>query len=483
MIPLGPWTPDQPIIYGPHLRTAQGIVPNANGYGPFKPLTASTAALAARPIGAASFRDPEATSHLYAGTETKLYELANDGTWTDVTRLSGGDYAATENDRFRFTQFGDYCIATNFTDAIQYIQMTSGSNFAALAGSPPQARHIATFGDFVFLGYTSNSAYEVKWSGINDPEQWSSGTDQSGAQTLPDGGIVQGFAVTDTLTVFQQSKIWRVQYVGPPIIMQFDLISRDKGCLGAGTIAQLGSGVFFLAGDGFYQLQGDSLVPIGADKVDEWFFADVNSTYYERITAAADPQSKVVYWSYPSTQSVNGIPDTVLMYHWTAQKWSYARTTAEIVINAYGLGYTLEGLDTITTNIDTFTTSLDDPSLIGGNLQVQGFSGSYTFGPFSGSNAAAEIETGDFEFNQNRRAYVHSVEPVMDNDNATIRVSGRERLGDTVTFSDQATQESNGMCSVDSPGRYHRIKIETTSGDTWTSAVAIDVGFEDDGEI
>jgi len=481
MIPLGDWTPDLPSVMGPKLLKAENVIPHPAGYKPFKALTNGSTALAATAVGAASFRDSDLGSHIYAGTATKLYELANDGSWTDRTRSSGGDYTTSTNETWDFTQFGDLCIGVNWNDAPQSINMTSGSNFAALGGSPPKSRHIETFSDFVFMGNTENSVSQLIWSAINDATGWTAGTDQSDAQTFPDGGSIQGFAAHDVLIIFQRYKIRRLQYVGPPVIMQIDVISEEKGAIVDGSICSQGAISFFLANDGFYMLAGDALQPIGADKVDQWFFNDVNQEYLTKMTSEVDPQSKVVYWSYASSNSSNGTPDTLLMYNWTAGKWAYARTTVERLVNIYGLGYTLDGLDTLTTNIDNFDVPLDDPTLTGGTLQLNGFGSTDQLGPFSGSALEATIESGDFEFMKGRRTFLSGVEPVVDTTSATISVAPKARLAATASYGSAMSQESNGFTSHQATGRYHRVKMGIPAAATWTDASALNFEMADDG--
>lgn len=476
------WIPDQPAILGPQLRDARNAVPLAQSYGPFRQLTSGTVALASRPFGAGSFRDAQGTTHVFAGTATKLYELINDGTWTDRTRVSGGDYASAITSAWRFTQFGDLCLCTNFNDAVQTFTMSSGSNFANLAGSPPRARHITTFRDFVLLGYTDTSSFEIYWSGFNDAEEWTKGTNQCDAQILPDGGIVQGFAGSDVCYIFQQTRIRRMQYVGPPLIMQIDPLTEDLGCIEPGSIADFGSGAAFLSSDGFYLLAGDNVEPIGADKVDNWFFGDINPSYMYRMTAYADTRSKVIYWSYPSSSSVNGRPDTILMYNWTARKWGYARFGHEGISRVYSLGYTLDSLDTLTTNIDNFDIPLDDPSLTGGSPQINGWNTSFQLGPLSGSALAATIETGDFELHPQQRTYVSAVEPYVDTASVTVAVAPRETLGGAVSYAAAQPLEITGKASADASGRFHRFKVEVSAGASWQHATGLDFEAAVDGE-
>lgn len=482
MIPFGNWTPDQPVIYGPHLRVARNVTPKLQSYGPFKDLTSGTEALAGQPYGAGSFRDQDGATHVFAGSATKLYELANDGSWTDVTRASGGDYATGSTSTWRFAQFGDYCVASNWNDDIQVFTMSSGSNFAALGGSPPRARHVTTFRDFLVIGYTPTSSFELRWSGFNDITEWTAGTNQSDTQVLPDGGIIQGFAGSDVLYIFQQARIRRMQYVGPPLIMQIDPITEDLGCVEPNSIADFGSGAAFLSNDGFYIIMNDQLQPIGAELVDQWFQSNFNTSYSSRMSAAADTKSKVIYWSFPSNSSVNGRPDTILMYNWVAKKWAYAELDHEGITRVYSLGYTLDGLDTLTTNIDNFDVPFDDPSLTGDALAINAWGTTFQLGPFSGSALEAQIDTGDFEHHPQKRTYVSAVEPYVDGGTPTIAVASREKLSGTVSFGSAQSIESTGKASVDASGRFHRYRVAVPAASTWNDASAIDFEMALDGE-
>lgn len=481
MNPLGPWVPDQPRIMPGQLSQAKNVTPQLQSYGPFKALSNGTTALSTRPYGGASFRDAQGTTHVFGAEAAALAELATDGTWTDLTRLSGA-YNSSTTTTWRFAQFGDLCLATNFDDEVQTFTMSSGANFADLAGTPPRAKHITAFADFVVLGYTDTSTAEIRWCAINDPESWTKGTSQADAQILPDGGIVQGFSSGEVLYIFQQNRIRRMQYVGPPIIMDIQPITNGLGCIAPGSIADFGGGAAFLSNDGFYVLSGDSLQPIGANLVDQWFRDDMNSEYLYRMSSAADTHTKIIYWSYASTQAVAGVPDTILAYNWSSQRWSYARVDNEGVFRAYSLGYTLDSLDTLTTNIDNFDIPLDDPSLTGGNLTINGWGSAYQLGPFSGATLEAELITGDFEVHPKKRTYISAVEPFIDTTSVTVAVAPRETLGGTVTYQDAQPLEVNGQASADASGRFHRFKMTVTAGATWTDATGIDLEAQLDGE-
>lgn len=484
MIAFGAWLPDQPAIGPPRLLRAENVVSMASGYEPFRTITVASAALSTRPRGAASFRDSDGTVHVYAGEETRLNELESDGTWTDVSRVSGGAYTTAVTSRWRFAKFGDTVIATNFEDVMQAADMTAGAAFAALAGSPPRARHICVFLDFVVYGNTSNEPNEIGWSGINDPTSHTPGTDQSDRQIFPEGGFVQGFAPIDVLLVFQQNKIRRMAYVGPPVIMQIDTVEENLGCLEPNSIAQHGRRVFFLADQGFHEIvDGAGARSIGDGQVNRFFFADCNRTSLYRMSAAVDPDRQVVVWNYVSVNAPSDDPDSQITYNWGTQRWTLARLPVEMVFNSLALGYTLEGLDTLTASIDDFEIPLDDPVLMGGALRFGGFDLAGAYGVFSGSNPEATLETNDLDLAGGARVYVSGVRPITDANALTVTVAARERPMDVRAYTADGTLEGHGMVSLEASGRYVRAKMVIAAGDEWTSAEGFDFEAAPDGDI
>jgi hypothetical protein len=468
LVPLGAWLPDRPPIREAHLRDAQGAIPAAEGYEPLKALVEQSAALASRCRGAVAGRDLDGTVHIYAGTGAKLQELSTSATWTDRTRSVGGDYSATETTKWRFASFKDRMIAANASDTLQYIDMSTGAAAFANLPNAPIAAHVASFGEFLFCGNTGASAIELKWSAISDSEGWTPGTNQSDEIEFPDGGVINGLAVTDVLYVFQESAIRRVNYVGPPTVMNIDRLEGGRGCIEPGSLAQLGRVFFYLSEDGFYMFNGEASQPIGAEQVDEWFKGDLNRAYLYRMTSAVDPIHKVVVWSYVGNSSPSGQPDTLLMYNWVADRWSYARVTCEVLLASLTLGYTLEGLDAAYPNLDAMPISLDDPLLTGGALRFAAFSAAHKLSWFAGTPIAAEFQTGDFQLSQSGRSLAQAVYPLCDAAGCTVAISAREAPSDAVTFGSASSKQASGRAPVRGAGRWFRAKVAIPAGQSWS---------------
>jgi hypothetical protein len=78
--------------------------------------------------------------------------------------------------------------------------------------------------------------------------------------------------------ILLERAISRMTYVGAPLFFQFDTIAKNIGCYESNSVAQFGNLTFFLSDDGFYVCDGQTVIPIGAEKIDRFFFTFVDQT-------------------------------------------------------------------------------------------------------------------------------------------------------------------------------------------------------------
>jgi len=469
IIKFGEWTPDVPPLGNQGLATAKNVIPTEYGYGQFSSLASFSSALDAYCRGAVSMSDVDGAVHTYAGNASKIYRLVG-ATMTDSSK--GGGYACTTESYWEFAKFGNTCIATNFDDAIQAVTL-GGTTFANLDASAPQARHIAAVRDFVMVGNTydgvdGNMPHRVRWSAFGDSTDWTvAAATQADYQDLEgNGGWVQAVVGGERAIIFQERAIWMATYVGSPAVFQFDKIEDGRGAFAPRSVVQVGGIIFFLSDNGFYAMSGGQSFPIGSGKVDRTVLEEINENYLYRVTATYVPKDKVIVWSYPTEQSVNGVPDKIVMYNWAAKKWAFAELDHELVFPAMSVGTTLDGLDSISSSIDALGISLDSRTWMGGNLQLGGFDTDHKLGYFDGTALDAVVETGEFQINQGGRAEVTEVVPLVDGGTHTVQLGERETQAGSVSWSGTSEENSSGICPVRSNSRYHSIRVNITGNFT-----------------
>ena len=470
-ITFGEWLPDQPSVTGALVK-ANNVFSKAIGYGAIPSAVDYSEDASEDLNNVVAGRNPDGTTAIFAGSTTNLYKLdATDLTLDDV---SGATYATPAGQRWRFTQFGHRLIAANGNARIQGWLLGTSTAWADLAADAPRARYVTVVRDFVVSGYNSDSgfSYRVQWAALNDETNWTpSATTQADFQDIPDGGSVVGVTGGEFGLIFMDRSIHRMSYVGSPLVFQFDNIARNLGCYEANSIIQYQGVSFFLSDDGFYACDGQNIIPIGNEKVNRFFYSDVDEVFLSNMSAAIDPFRNLVIWSYAS-KGQGGNVDKLLIYNFETKKWSSGTTDVDRVADASTPSVTLEGLDAFSTSIDALPTSLDSRQWVGGKMMFAGVRNAKIV-TFTGVNSTATIQTGDLSA-ENRKTAVTLVQPIVDNGSASVAISSRNLLSESVTFGTASAADSENRVSIRSMGRYHQLEF-TPTGDNWQTAIGADV--------
>lgn len=359
LIAFAEWAPDLAAIGTSISPTIRNVVPQADGYGPFKAFLQFTSALPAPCRGYFFARNADGSIAVFAATSTNLYKLNNtDFTWANVSQ-SGGPYAAVATGfHWRFVQFNSLIIAVQANVAPQVFDLTSSSAFADLGGTPPQAAYVSIINRFVVLTGLLSFPYRVQWSGLNAPTTWDNVTAQSNFQDLADGGTTRGVAGNDQFGVlFQDSAIRNMVFApGSPVTFEIIKIADNDGALNGGSIVTAGDQVFFCSPQGFKVIPpGGYPTPIGREKIDRTFFADLDSANLQFFIGASDPTHTRVFWAYKSIAGTAGLFDKVLCYDRILQKWTPIIVSGEYLATLAKPGLTLEALDPIAPGALTIT--------------------------------------------------------------------------------------------------------------------------------
>lgn len=366
LLPFGEWRPDISDLDTGASGDILNVVPRADGYGPFPDFVAFTKTLPGPCRGFSFARNADGSVTVFGATATNLYKLNNtDFTWTNVS-LGGGPYAAVPStSNWQFVQFNTKVIAVQINVAPQIFDLNSGSAFANLGGSPPQASFIAVVNRFIVLCGLSGFPYRVQWSGLNAITTWDNVTAQSNFQDLADGGRTTGIAGSDQFGVIFQDSSIRSMIFAPGSAVTFDIlrIASNDGLLSPFAAVNAGDQIYFCSPQGFKVVApGGYPEPIGKEKVDRTFFADIDTANLQLLIAATDPTTTRVYWAYKSIAGQAGLFDKVLVYDRVMQRWAPLKMSGEFLAALSKPGLTLEGLDAISPGIITISGAANNGS-------------------------------------------------------------------------------------------------------------------------
>lgn len=488
MIFFGPWEPDKGPFNPDTIDTVSNMAPISNGWGPQAGLDVIGNSLGATCCGAWYVRRTDGTFRFMAGTRTGLYEYnSGTGNWDDISGPSG-PYNVRDGDVWRILQFGDNFLVVNIEDPPQFINVDTGTAFADLAGSPPQARYIWSAGDFVVLGYLKVGSDEfpqdIHWSGLNDATYWTidrkKGSDR---QRLPYGDeIMGGLGFPNGARIISRRAKWAMSFVGGQFVFNIDVIDPARGSVSPQSIVQVAANDYLLLDeDGWYR--GDQRIAIGAQRVDNMFLADVDLDSLDLVQGAVDPFEKACLFTYLDG---NGAYKQIC-YDWQLDRWYPGSANLNILVSTVTPGLTLEDDDEFADNVDAVgAPSLDSRLYKGGKPVVGGFNASDNrFYIYGGISMAGSIETPTMEHFPDTRAFVSGAKLKGNPGNSsTMQVITGNLPEDVTTVSAAVSRSSRtGLYPMRADAFFHRYRVNTAAGDTtFTHIHGISVNAQPAGE-
>lgn len=398
------------------------------------------------------------------------------------------NYTTVAGDKqWQFVQFNNLVFVTQRATVLQIFDLTSATAFSDALGSPPQADYLAVVNRFLVLSGIQSAAYRVQWSGLNNVNastSWDNVTSQSNFQDLADGGVTRGVAGGDNYgIVFQDSSIRSMTFnPGSPEVFDFLRISQSEGLFAPFSFVNGGGFTFYISTQGFKMIPpGGYPTPIGKEKFDRTFLADVDQGNLQLVIAAADPKSTRVYWAYKSVSGQANLFDKLIAYDWVLQRATVILMSGEYLSSLAKPGLTLENLDAISGSIDALTFSLDSVS-IAALSQLSSVNSSHTIGFFAGSNLEATLWTAEQALEQGYRSRVQNVRPITDASTAAVSVTTRNRLQDAAVASAESTVDSLGNCNLNISTRLARGRLRIPAASVWTYASGLEPKIVREGQ-
>lgn len=421
---------------------------------------------------------------IFAGDAADLYQLNSASTAWSVVSKATHPYTIASDLMWRFVLMGQRVIAVNFNDPMQSFVMGTSTKFADLAAAAPKARYAAVVRNFLVASNTNDGTFgpqpqRVWWSALNDPTNWPTPGTSAAAQVqsdyndlLGDGGWIQG-VVGDLGTadgaVFMERRVWRMVYAGPPAVFYFFAAEGARVTPAPGSIVQLGPIVYYLGRDGFYAFDGTSSRPIGVNKVDKYFYSNVDQNNLFRVVGAADPINKVILWAWPDTAATGGTPNHLLIYHWELDRWSIADITVETLIVGMTFGYTIDGWTAPYGTLDAVPPfAFDSRVWTGGKDILAAFDTSHRLNYFNGNALAATVDFSEAAIIPGQVANVRNARPLVDGGIPSVSLGARRRLVDAISFNAGTAMNGLGTCPQRASGRYITGRLTMPAASAWS---------------
>lgn len=450
-----------------------------NGYSPIKDLQTSGTGLMGRALAAHWVRF-ENTS-VFAADSERLY-LKSGTAWMDKSK--GGTAYSPAASRWQFANFGPHVVAVAKNIRPQRYNVATAmtsTTFDDLPNSPASAAAVGAVRDFLVMGNIEGRGENyVQWSGFNNVEQWTSSLEtQSDFQPLPgDGGPVHAIVSGSTGFIFRERSIHSMEYIGPRPIFRFDNeFGVNRGTEAPLSIAKLGSIIYYLDFAGFFTLdtRNKMFKPIGHNRVDQYVRDNTTPECLKDAQATVDPLNKQIIWSM-CTNTGQAFNDLQMVYNYALDRWTVWRINNELMALLPTTGVTLEQLDSLVgSNIDTHTVSLDSDTYAGGSFTLSAFDTSHVLGTFSGDYLEAEIETGEFWTQNNKRILTKQQRIFVDGHESTeveCFIHRRETTSHQIERTPPSLQDQHGNCHASA--RHKFVSLGVTIRNGFTNCTGLD---------
>ena len=182
------------------------------------------------------------------------------------------------------------------------------------------SRFVMVFGTNDY-GQTAIDPMLIRWSGQNDPYNWTPDpTNQAGFTRLSHGSqIVTTVQTRQEILVITDSSVYSLQYLGPPYVWAAQLLGDNVSIISPNA-AVIASGIVYWMGvDKFYAYDG-RVQTLNCD-LRRYVFQDLNQSQTLQIFCGTNEGFNEVWWFYCSGTST--AVDKYVVYNYVEKVWYY----------------------------------------------------------------------------------------------------------------------------------------------------------------
>ena len=239
------------------------------------------------------------------------------------------------------------------------------------------SRFVMVFGTNDY-GQTAIDPMLIRWSGQNDPYNWTpDATNQAGFTRLSHGSqIVTVVQARQEIVVITDSSVYSLQYLGPPYVWASQLLGDNISIISPNA-AVIASGVVYWMGvDKFYAYDG-RVQTLNCD-LRRYVFGDLNQEQYLQVFCGTNEGFNEVWWFYCSDSSYT--VNKYVVYNYLEKVWYYGTMARTAWLDSGLLSYPIAA--TYSSNLVNHEKGINDATTL-------------TTAPINAYIASSEFDIGD----------------------------------------------------------------------------------------
>jgi hypothetical protein len=191
------------------------------------------------------------------------------------------------------------------------------SNFVMVSDS---SRFVISFGCNDY-GSTEQDPLLVRWSDQEDYAVWEPAvTNQAGSFRLSSGSeIITAQQTRQEILVFTDAAVFSMQYLGPPYVWGFNILSDNISIAGPNAVATANNITYWMGVDKFYAYTGR--VETLPCSLRQYVYGDINLQQSYQFFAGTNEGYSEIWWFYCSAGST--VVDKYVIYNYLDQVWYY----------------------------------------------------------------------------------------------------------------------------------------------------------------
>lgn len=456
------FAPDAPMMEPGILLDCKNLVPSTLGMKPAKGLVRVGAdALPADAMGAFLSINLTGVRTIYAGTATKLFQLANNS-WTDVS--GGATFGLPAGSRWSFVQFGNSVLAAAKSEDMQ---IATGSNFADVGGSAPKARILVSLKGFVMAFDTNEATYgdqTDRWwcSAYLDASDWTPDVATmctTGRLVESAGAIVAAERLGDDVVAYKRDSTYLGRFTGPAEVWNWAFVDSEVGCVGPDAVCSTGTVHYFLNRDDICMFDGVQVRSIARGVVRDWYKKQRDPDRIEQARAFWDKDAQLAWFFFAGN---DGEPKG-LVYSPNHGRWGRVDYAVSMLLRYSSPAVTYSGgSPLVTTYNGSALIEYDSPLWILAEETMGAFDADNELVSFSGASLPSSFTTGDYG-DENEHTWCDRLTLRLHGEPTTSNATGyvKDSAG-TVSQSAQAAIRDDGAFDMRQRARWHRFLVEST---------------------